>query len=156
MLKGSLKIQVLQDPETADEAFSSIGFMVKQEKSFLFLTQLTAFPGACLQTISAKACLPQEHFSGSGKTGQAITDRSCHHVEDTSGSSEPYGTLHLCSLHVKAVHASLPMSDSENRPSPQGCDCFLLLSPLWFWLDHLQHPSCCQGTQWCLPICLER
>lgn len=149
-------MQVLQDLETAHKILSSLGSVVKQDKSFLFLTQFTGFPGACLETISAKAYLPQEHFSRSGKTGQAITGRSCHHVEDTSGSSEPYGTLHLCSPSCKAVPASLRMSDSRNRLSQQGCDCFFLLLPLWFCLDRLLHPSFCQGTWLCLPLCLER
>lgn len=106
--------------------------------------------------VSAEAHLPQEHFSCSRKTGQAITGKSCSQVEDASGSSEPYGTLRLCSCSCKAVAASLPMSDWWNRLSPRGCGCFLLLLPLWFWLDHLQHTSFWQGTQLCLPICLER
>lgn len=117
LLRASLKMPVLRGLETARQVFSSLGFVVKQDESFLFLTQFTGFPGACLETIPAKAYLPQEHFSCSGKTGQAITGRSCHHVEDTSGSSEPYGTLHLCSPSRKDVHASLCMSDSRNRPS---------------------------------------
>lgn len=123
-------MQVLQNLETAHKVFGSLGFMVKQDKSFLFLTQFTGFPGACLETTSAKACLPQEHFSCSGKTGQAITGRSCHHVADTSGSSEPHGTLLLCSPSCKAVRPSLPTSDSRNRPSQQGRDCFFLLLPI--------------------------
>lgn len=146
-------MQVLQDVEKARKVSASLGVTVKQDKSFLFLTQFTEFPGPCLETISAKAYLPQEYFSCSGKTGQAITGRSCHHVEGTSGSSEPYGTLHFCSPSCKAVHASLPMSDSRNRPC---CDCFFLLLPLWFWLDSFLHPSFCQRTWLCLPLHVER
>lgn len=138
-------MQVLQDIETARKVFTSLGVTVKQGKSFLFLTQFTGFPGACLETISAKAYLPQEYFSCSGKTGQAIIGRSCHHAEGTSGSSEPYGTLHFCSPSCKAVHASLRMSDSRNRPSQQGCDYFFLLLPLWFWLDALGTPASAKG-----------
>lgn len=120
-------MQVLQDLETAHKVFSSLGFVVKQDKSFLFLTQFTGFPGACLQTISAKAYLPQEHFSCSGKTGQAITGRSCHRVEDTSGSSEPYGTLHV-PLHVRlCMHPSARLTlgtDPPNRAvAASSCCC---------------------------------
>jgi len=57
LLKGSPKIQVLQDLERAREAFSSLGFVVKQDKSLLFLTQLAALPKACLEALSAKAYL---------------------------------------------------------------------------------------------------
>lgn len=144
-LKGSLKIRALRDLETTRKVFSSLG-LVKQDKSFLFLTQLAGFPGVCLETLSAKASLPQEHFSCGGKNGQAITGSPCHHVEGTSGSPEPYGTLHFCSFTCKIVHASLCMSDSRNRASQQGSDSSFLLLPLCFGLDHLQHLGFCRGA----------
>lgn len=90
--------------------------------------------------------LSQEHFSCSGKTGQAIVGRSCHHTEDTSGSSEPHGTLRLCSPTREVGCASFCMSDTRNRPSQQGSGCSFLQLPLCFGLDPLQHLSFCQGS----------
>lgn len=118
--------------------------MVKQDKSFLFLTQLAGFPGVCLETLSAKASLPQEHFSYGGKNGQAITGSPCHHVEDASGSLGPYGTLHFCSLTWKIVHASLCMS----LPS---CYCPSVLGWITSSISAAAKGHNCVG-----PCCLEK
>lgn len=134
LLQGSPKVEVLQELERACEVFNSLGFV----KSFLSLTQLAALPKPAWKhyqqkLISGALLVQWENWSGHYR--QAL------YAEDASGSSEPYGTLHLGSPTREAGCASFCMSDSRSRPS--GCS-FLQL-PLCFGLDRLQHLVFCQG-----------
>lgn len=155
LLKGPPKIRVLRDLERACEVFSSLGFVVKQDKSFLSLTQLAALPKACLEALSAKAYLrstshAMEKLVRPLQAGPVITLRTRLAVLSHMALST------YVPLHVRlGVHPSACLTlgtDPPNRAvAVPSCSCPSVLG----WIASSTSSSA-RGCNCVCPYCFER